>query len=347
MDLFSLSSLSYMLLFLVGLVALGALILTKPDILLRVLYLLFTSRLGRAWVRRERRAPESAHTPNCLPIALPNGVTVLPLAVLSDNYSYLVWNQSKEAIAFDVSDPAPVQRAVNEHGLRMIALFSTHHHWDHCAGNEELVALFPHIQVIVPRGTTIPSATRFFADGDSIQVADMKVTAIHTPCHTMTHMCFFVTLPGELSAKNPPLLMSGDCLFVAGTGKFFEGTARDMLPQLQKLRQLPAETRLFSGHEYACRNLKWAAKLLPGNKSIQDAFARAQVAENEGRPFFTSIGEELEINPFLRWDCAEVQVATCFVDAELIVRELRRLKNGIRPTALYDQRLGRAPTTQL
>jgi glyoxylase-like metal-dependent hydrolase (beta-lactamase superfamily II) len=61
----------------------------------------------------------------------------------------------------------------------------------------------------------------------------MKVTAIHTPCHTMTHMCYFVALPGEISEKNPPLLLAGDCLFVAGCGKFFEGTARDMLPQLR------------------------------------------------------------------------------------------------------------------
>jgi hypothetical protein len=73
MDLFSLSTLSYVMVFLVGLVALGALILTKPDILLRVLYLVFTSRLGLAWVRHERRPADRAHTPNCTPIFLPNG----------------------------------------------------------------------------------------------------------------------------------------------------------------------------------------------------------------------------------------------------------------------------------
>lgn len=59
------------------------------------------------------------------------------------------------------------------------------------------------------------------------------------------------------------VVFTGDTLFHAGCGKFFEGNAGEMNTALNEtLAALPDDTRVFPGHEYTKSNVKFAATVL-------------------------------------------------------------------------------------
>lgn len=60
-------------------------------------------------------------------------------------------------------------------------------------------------------------------------------------------------------------LLAGDVLFSQGCGRFFEGTAKDMLKNADRIAALPDTVLLCCGHEYTLTNARFAAWLEPGN----------------------------------------------------------------------------------
>jgi len=66
---------------------------------------------------------------------------VVPVPCLKDNYAYLLTlgaGSGGDAVVGDASEAAAVRDALKREGLRCRAIWSTHHHWDHVGGNEEL-----------------------------------------------------------------------------------------------------------------------------------------------------------------------------------------------------------------
>ena len=57
--------------------------------------------------------------------------------------------------------------------------------------------------------------------------------------------------------KNESYLFSGDTLFIGGCGKFFEGTAQQMLKNLDAIAAFPQQTKVYCGHEYTVSNLEF------------------------------------------------------------------------------------------
>ncbi|XP_049674030.1 probable hydrolase PNKD isoform X2 [Accipiter gentilis] len=111
-------------------------------LLFRVGYSLYArTRLGYLFYQRQvKKAREryphghSAPQPCCFP-----GMKILPIPVLSNNYSYLVIDTgSGQAAVIDPSDPLAVQAAIEEEGVMLEAIFCTHKHWDHSGGNAAL-----------------------------------------------------------------------------------------------------------------------------------------------------------------------------------------------------------------
>lgn len=71
-----------------------------------------------------------------------------------------------------------------------------------------------------------------------LKIGNMNVLCLATPCHTSTHICYFVT-----DSKGDKAVFTGDTLFLGGCGRFFEGTAEQMHEALcVKLATLPNET---------------------------------------------------------------------------------------------------------
>ena len=64
-------------------------------------------------------------------------VTIVPC--LKDNYAYLVRAPGAGTCAVvDACEAEPIERALDELGLRLVAILATHHHHDHVGGNEAL-----------------------------------------------------------------------------------------------------------------------------------------------------------------------------------------------------------------
>lgn len=66
-----------------------------------------------------------------------------------------------------------------------------------------------------------------------------------------------------LTQDQSQALFTGDCIFMGGVGKFFEGTPAEMTDILQKRsQQVGDECLTFYGHDYGLKNLSWACYLL-------------------------------------------------------------------------------------
>lgn len=159
------------------------------------------------------------------------------LPALTDNYMYLVIDDdTKEAAIVDPVQPQKVLDTVRKHGVKLTTVLTTHHHWDHAGGNEKLLKLEPGLKVY-GGDDRIGALTHKVTHLSTLQVGSLSVKCLSTPCHTSGHICYLVSKPGS---AEPPAVFTGDTLFVAGCGKFYEGTADEMYRALlEVLGRLP------------------------------------------------------------------------------------------------------------
>eukprot|EP00106_Octopus_bimaculoides_P016380 XP_014783822.1 PREDICTED: hydroxyacylglutathione hydrolase, mitochondrial-like [Octopus bimaculoides] len=161
------------------------------------------------------------------------------LPALQDNYMYLLIDDTtKLCAAVDPVDPKLIMSAVQEEGVSLTTVLTTHHHWDHAGGNEGLVKLAPGIDVF-GGDDRIPALTHHVSHGDEFKLGSLNIKCLHTPCHTTGHICYFVTSNDE----HQPAVFTGDTLFIGGCGRFFEGTPNQMYNALVNiLAALPKNT---------------------------------------------------------------------------------------------------------
>lgn len=117
-----------------------------------------------------------------------------------------------------------------------------------------------------------------------------------TPCHTQDSICYYAT--DKASPDQPGNVFTGDTLFIAGPGRFFEGTGEEMHKALSYLGTLPDNTVVCNGHEYTASNLKFALSVDPENAGL--ARLRKIVEDHGVTTALTTIGDEKEWNPFMR-----------------------------------------------
>lgn len=225
-------------------------------------------------------------------------VSIIPC--LKDNYAYIVRAEGAMVCAVvDACEAGPVERALDELGLPLGAILSTHHHADHVGGNETLVRRFPGIPVF---GSThdrgrIPAQNQFVDDGDPIDVVGLTFRCLLIPGHTL----------GAVAYAGHGAVFTGDTMFAAGCGRLFEGTPAMMYESLHhKLGALPDETLVYFGHEYTANNLRFAAVIEPDNPHVTEKAERVAAARARGDYTAPStIGEERLTNPFMRSGSAE------------------------------------------
>jgi len=217
-----------------------------------------------------------------------------------DNYAYLVIDDdSHQAGIVDCAEAESVLEAVKREGVRLTAVLPTHHHYDHVGGNEELLAALPDLTVYGV-DERIPGLTARVRDGDHLQLGGLGAQVIFIPAHTTGHIAYY--FPREHA------VFTGDTLFAGGCGRLFEGDAAMMIQSLSKLSVLPDETRVYFGHEYTEKNLRFALTLEPHNAALREKHEWAQAQTRQGGTTTpTTIGSEKATNPFLRWDSAELR----------------------------------------
>ena len=62
---------------------------------------------------------------------------LIALPAFADNYIWLL-HKDRHALVVDPGDAAPVQAALQAHGLQLQAILVTHHHADHVGGVDVL-----------------------------------------------------------------------------------------------------------------------------------------------------------------------------------------------------------------
>ncbi|XP_069037086.1 hydroxyacylglutathione hydrolase-like protein isoform X4 [Lepisosteus oculatus] len=251
------------------------------------------------------------------------------ISILEDNYMYLVIEEdTKRAIAVDPAVPHRLLEILRREGLSLTAVLTTHHHWDHARGNEELAKEVPGLKVY-GGDDRIGALTDKVFHAQDLKFGSINVRCLFTPCHTSGHMCYFVW---EDDCADAPAVFTGDTLFVAGCGKFFEGTAEQMHRNLTEvLGSLPKDTKVFCGHEYTIKNLKFALKVEPGNEKVKQMLSWARARDDDDKPTVPStLSEEFEYNPFLRLSEESVQTFTGKRDPIEVLRVLRKEKDNFK-----------------
>jgi hydroxyacylglutathione hydrolase len=223
---------------------------------------------------------------------------------LKDNYGVLLHDPSTgTTAAIDAPEAAPIEAALAEMGWRLTDILITHHHGDHTGGIAELKK--KHLcRVIAPRkeASKIASVDVTVREGDVVQVGSLVGRVLETPGHTAGHVSYWF--------KTDKLAFVGDTLFSVGCGRVIEGTPEMMWQSLLKIRNLPADTQIYCGHEYTAANVHFALTIEPKNIALrQRAEEVVRLVERKRPTIPTTIQQEKSFNPFLRADLHSVAVA--------------------------------------
>jgi hydroxyacylglutathione hydrolase len=156
--------------------------------------------------------------------------------------------------------------------------------------------------VIGPDDERIACRTRTVRDGERCELPDLGLgfEILQVPGHTVSHIAFW----------GHGALFCGDTLFSAGCGRMFEGTPKQMNASLNRLRELPPDTKIFCGHEYTAANLRFALTVEPANTAALEYQAGVNRVRADGEPSLPStLSMEIRVNPFLRCDNPVVRAA--------------------------------------
>ncbi len=262
---------------------------------------------------------------------LPAEIAVTRLPAFDDNYFWLVHgagDAQRSVAVVDPGDAATVLAALESQGLTLATILVTHHHADHIGGVAALAARFG-VPVFGPAREDIPARTLAVGEGDEVELPalGLRFQVFDVPGHTAGHIAYY----------GHGALFCGDTLFSGGCGRLFEGTPQQMLNSLDKLSQLPPETRVYCAHEYTASNLRFAAAVEPGNAALLEyqALVTTLRARNEAT-IPTTVGLEMRINPFLRTRLAAVRAAATAhagrvpADDAAAFAVVREWKNGFR-----------------
>ena len=222
---------------------------------------------------------------------------ISPIPAFTDNYIWQL-NDGSHAFVVDPGDAKPVIQFLEDNKLSLAGILLTHHHWDHTGGIKDLLDLWPGIPVYGPASENIPEVTHPLKEDDTCQVLGETFQIIDVPGHTSGHIAYY-----NEQEKDHDILFCGDTLFSSGCGRLFEGTAAQMYESLSKLKALPAETLVYCTHEYTTANLKFAHAVEPDNADIAARIKEVEALRAQDLPSVPStLGLELRVNPFLRWD---------------------------------------------
>ena len=145
-------------------------------------------------------------------------------------------------------------------GKKLIKVLYTHGHFDHIGAanevrehygikiyascDEEKLLASPARNLSNAYGMSLRViAEELHNEGDILELAGLKIKAIHTPGHTAGGTCYYI--------ESDKTLMSGDTLFAGSVGRTDYPTASSaaMMESLHdKLCKLPDDTDVYPGH---------------------------------------------------------------------------------------------------
>jgi hydroxyacylglutathione hydrolase len=219
-----------------------------------------------------------------------------------DNFGVLVHDpESGQTASIDAPVEAAVLAALDDTGWQLSHILVTHWHLDHVEGIGGLKKAFGcHVIGPVREAKKIHDLDESLGDGDVFQFGGDNVRVISTPGHTLGMINFHF--------ENSNTVFTGDTLFALGCGRIFEGDGPMMWESMQKLAKLPRETVVYCGHEYTLANGRFALSVDGDNEALKLRMETIVKLRDEGKPTLpTTIGEELDTNPFMRADNSTIR----------------------------------------
>lgn len=250
-------------------------------------------------------------------------LSIEPVPCLSDNYAYILYDPAGGFCAVvDPSEDAPVRRALGTRKLTHI--LNTHHHPDHIGGNRALKAAYGAKIVAAAKDKhRIEGIDEAVAEGDVVRLGGHSARVLEIPAHTSAHVAYWF--------EADKAVFTGDTLFLMGCGRLFEGTPAMMSASLGKLAALPADTRVYCGHEYTENNGRFALSVEPENSDLTARMNDVRAARAAGKPTVpATMALEKKTNPFLRADSSAIRNSLAMADADNVevFAELRKRKDS-------------------
>ncbi|HEY6562339.1 MAG TPA: MBL fold metallo-hydrolase [Polyangiaceae bacterium] len=211
-----------------------------------------------------------------------DAVVIDPVLDYSPVGSY-TWTESLDAVS----------AFLRSHDLRVHYVLETHAHADHLSGSQLLRRRFDAKLVIGERIREVQQTfqklfdlpaefrtdgsqfDRLVRDGEELNAGSLAIQVMATPGHT----------PACVTYKLGDAVFTGDALFMDdyGTGRcdFPKGSAEALYDSVQKLYQLPDETRVFVGHDYLPngRAVRWQTTI--GASKRNNPQLRAETTRDE------------------------------------------------------------------
>ena len=225
----------------------------------------------------------------------------------SSTFSYVVTDQyTKHCVVIDpcldieeaagsirTGSARHIRDYINENGLTCSFILETHAHADHLTAAHYLKNELGSETVI---GGEITEIQRVFADiysepesfavngaqfdvllydGKTLEFGSFSITAMHVPGHTPACMAYLIA----------DALFVGDTLFMPDSGTarcdFPGGDARTLYRSIQRLFELPDDTRVFVCHDYQPNGRELAFETTIAQQKTQNIHARVSINEAE------------------------------------------------------------------
>lgn len=244
---------------------------------------------------------------------------------LNDNYSYLICDEETNTIAIiDPSEFSTCDKVINQNYKKLDYVLNTHHHFDHIGGNEQLKNKY-NAKIFGFSGdkARIPGLDKLLVDNQEFKIGSLNFATLFIPGHTKGHIAFYL--------KEEKVIFTGDTLFSLGCGRVFEGTNEQMFNSLNRIKNLPENTKIYCGHEYTQKNLEFCIKFNPNNKYL--IMKKEDIAEkikNRKPTLPSTVADEIKTNIFLRYDDLDVKKQLNLMGASdlEIFSKLRDLKDN-------------------
>ena len=217
------------------------------------------------------------------------------ISCLSDNYSYLLEDEKLNIIGIiDPSDFDTCDKIIKKKYNKLDYILNTHHHFDHVGGNKKLKEKYrAKVLGFELDKDRIPGIDIILKDKQNFKLGHSSFEVIFIPGHTKGHIAFYF--------KDEKTVFTGDTLFSLGCGKVFEGTYEQMFSSLNKLKNLPTDTKIYCGHEYTKKNLEFCLEYDSNNELLKQKtnWINSKI-ESDYPTIPITIGEEKKTNIFLR-----------------------------------------------
>ncbi len=250
---------------------------------------------------------------------------VTPIPCLTDNYAYIIEDNNSNFVGVvDPSEALPIIDYLKKKKLKLNYILNTHHHFDHIGGNLELKKMFKADVVgFYDDKHRIPGISISLKDNEKWFFGNSSVKIFHIPGHTLGHICFFF--------EKEKIAFTGDTLFSLGCGRIFEGTHKQMLTSLNKIKKFPKDTKIYCGHEYTYKNAEFCLKYDNDNEDLKKKFEIIKKLRSKNLPTVPAVlKDELNSNIFLRCDQNDIKIKLNMKNQEdfKVFEKVRDLKDA-------------------